>query len=240
MDFSVIAACRGRHQQLRTFIESLYDNARRRTKLETIIMADNDDLTTVNIVHEYQQRYPNIIVNVQPRSPFLNRDYINKAANFAAGKYLWVLGNDIEVVTKHWDVVLYEHMERFLDPFTLPHGIAYCYIDDDIHAENDYGGCCFPVITRQFVKVMGFCMPPELTTWSADHYLWQLFSEAAPHCITKCFGAKLHHWCHHTGRMPRDEINHEVEQNWRNYLTESKYQQYLVRLKEATECRRNA
>lgn len=228
-DFSLIAACRGRHNLLDNFIKSVFSTPKKKHSIELLIVADKDDEKTHEIARKNRLNNNDITLIIkQERTKYLNRDYINHAVNLSLGNYLWALGNDLEIMTKNWDEILRNKIETFL--VDKPDRISYIYIDDDIHKEGDYGGCCFPIVTREAVKTLGFLMPPELATWSADHYLWLLFKDFAPNRIMNCFDVKLNHYCYHNKRLERDDISRQVEANAINEMTHEKYNEYAYKL----------
>jgi hypothetical protein len=216
VDFSVIAACRGRHDLLRKFVHSVFATAARPESVELFIMTDDDDAETGRVVEDIVSANPGwtIVLRSRPRSPYLNRDYINAAAASARGKYLWVLGNDVEIATPGWDRTLKEGVERFL--WDKPDRLAYVFIDDELHKHSESGGCCFPLVTRESVAALGFFMPPEYTTWGADHWLWVIYSGLKKNRIVDIRSVTARHYSHHTGRLPQDDVNKDVERNAHN------------------------
>lgn len=211
INVSLIAACRGRYDLLRKFIESAFETASDPNAIEMKLMIDDDDIDSRNIILSYQSKYKTLDKGSQTRNKFLNKNYINVASLFARGRLQWALGNDVELLTQNWDKLLIEQFDDFLA--TKPDRVAYGYISDDIHKEMSEGGCCFPVITKETVDTLGFLMPPELATWSADHFLWVIFKGLIEDRIIDCRNVRLMHHCFHNGRTNRDDISQEVERN---------------------------
>lgn len=219
VDFSLIAACRGRYEALERFINSVFTLAHNPQRVELWIMADNDDVKTHEVVERLcKDHFPswNIILGKRERTVNLNRDYINVAAEQSSGKYLWVLGNDVEILNVGWDTKLKLNIEEFVYQESPNDRLCYVYIDDDIHKVDEYGGCCFPLITRESFNAAGFFMVPDCTTWAADHYLWMMYKHLSKNRILDLRGgngARLAHHAHHTGKAERDELNREIERN---------------------------
>jgi hypothetical protein len=92
------------------------------------------------------------------------------------------------------------------------------------------GGCCFPVVTKETVETLGFLMPPELATWSADHFLWLIFKGAVENRIIDCRGISILHHCFHNGRTERDELSKEVERNAQCEMTNQKLSEYIAKI----------
>lgn len=233
MFWTVIAACRGRHESLRRFIISVFDNAIQPREVELYIMADNDDPQTVEIARGLRDGMGwNIVIHQQDRKPTLNRDYINLAARLSSGDFLWVLGNDQEIVTKAWDAELRNCIENFWLRENIKDGLAYVYPDDDIHKVGEYGGCCCPVVTRAHVNATGGYFPSMITAWAADHWLWLSYQKLKSNRIVDCRNVKAVHYAHHTGKAPQDEINKEVERSSTicNQPTPEQFQSYVDQL----------
>ncbi len=230
MNFTLVAACRGRYAMLERFIRSAFATASRPEEVELFVMSDDDDSQTRDLTKHLQRANPtwNLRSHSQPRSLNLNRDYINAGVAMGTGRYTWALGNDVEIVTPGWDeIVLREAEAYFADK---PDRIAFIYIDDDLHKPGDQGGCNFPILSRESVDAVGFHMPPEFTTWGADHWLWEMYTRLVEARVLSCRSVRILHHAHHTGRASRDEINCAVERNASGSMPPESLAAYVQRL----------
>jgi hypothetical protein len=233
MNFTLVAACRGRYSSLERFIRSVFLTPRDRSEVELFIMSDEDDPGTHEVVHRLQLEHGswNLRLHKQPRTIFLNRDYINLGVAMGTGRFTWALGNDVEIVTPEWDQIVLQAASTYFSD--KPDGIGFIFIDDDLRKEGDFDGCCFPIMTREAVNAVGFHMPPEIATWGADFWLWQIYKTLGEDRVLRCPDVRIYHHCHHNGRTPRDEINIEVERNYSGWLSPELVECYTRRLREA-------
>jgi glycosyltransferase involved in cell wall biosynthesis len=237
MNISIIIPTRSRQERLAKLIESIFSLAKYPDLVELVLVYDNDDEETRDLLNQFQGIFnrQNLIVLNRDRSHNLNNDYLNFAACHTSGKYIWGLGNDNLIITDNWDEVLLEKAEEFLKE---KHGrVLYGYVSDDIHNTGDIntvGGCCFPLVSREAYEALGWFFPPEITKWGADHWLWMIY-KALPEnrMLDLREHLKVLHFCHHNGSAPRDEVNMEMERgSHQNWLSNDAIAYYANKLKE--------
>ena len=90
-------------------------------------------------------------------------------------KYLWILNDDIEIVTPNFDLILEEEIESYLakksdrifygkcdETFRIKHR---GWLEQKYH-NMDYA--CYPIITRETFEALGFFLPLEIAKSGAD------------------------------------------------------------------------
>lgn len=234
--FSVIINSRGRYQSLIASVDSVFKTAKNIDDVELFIMADSDDTTTHDTVKQIMRDNPNWNINfhIQDRKINLNQHYTNRAASMGVGKYFFILGNDVEIRTQDWDAILEEAIENFL--VDKPDRICYVYIDDDVHKPDEYGGCCYPLVTKEAIDTVGFYLPAECTTWGSDHWLWMIYLEISENRMLQCRNVSvLNHGYKGNGIGNRDNVNFEVENRVSYGNIHITYRNYVNKINEAIQ-----
>lgn len=209
MDFSLVFATRDRINLLRGLLTSLSINTHNKQNVEIIAVYDDDDAATHNAVYSTLKNFSDLNIRFikRIRSNFLNRDYINLAAEQSTGRYIHILNDDIEYLTYHWDKIAMES----LDEYTSNNKIVYGMVDDSMefvraHQNLQYTG--FPIISRESFNVLGYAMHPTFPSWSADIHLYRIYKSVGR--VLDMRQIKLLHLNHHTNMRPKDETSRHV------------------------------
>jgi len=104
-------------------------------------------------------------------SDYLQRDYYNWLSEKASGKYLWGIGDDVRFETKHWDILLQDKIEEYLQD--KPDRIAMISVTE---MGSTAKHPCFPLITREAFIATGMYFHPQLLSWGADRTIYELYS----------------------------------------------------------------
>jgi hypothetical protein len=210
--FSLVMPTRNRIGKLQKCLRSFFANARRPELIEVVLMCDFDDPTARDFDAIVQEPTWNVKVVFQHRSKKMIRDYNNYGSQCSTGRYVWQLNDDFEMITRHWDEVLYTSSEAFLAD--KPDRILYVQVDDSTHTnwgKEQQLGCCCPLISREALDAMNCFMPSEIDMWGADVELWRIFQLLpAPRILNAIPDVKLLHHSHHNESAPLDEASEHV------------------------------
>ena len=118
-----------------------------------------------------------------------HRDVINPMVKRSDADYYWVLNDDNRVLTKDFDVIIEDTIEHFLskkfdrvllgmvDVKFVRNGKWVAHLPADqynlVSLGTDY--CCYPLVTKETVDIIGYFLPPDLPNDGADIVLGQGF-----------------------------------------------------------------
>src|SRR5579859_7547389 len=149
---SLIIPTRNRFSLLQNCIRSFFEKATSQSVVEAIMVCDFDDCTVRNMDEIALTNNWNLKMVFQRQSNMIIRDYNNYGSQCSTGKFIWILNDECEMVTKNWDEILCDKCEEFL--VDKPDRIVYVKIDDSTHTSwrrEDELGCCFPILSREAV-----------------------------------------------------------------------------------------
>jgi hypothetical protein len=206
--FTLILNSRKRVQQLGNLLESIRIKSSNLDNIEILIGVDDDDESTMF----YLKAYSGLIMNnvqmiVSPRPANLHVS-LNKLAAMATGHFIFVLNDDTEMVTNHWDLELSK---------INPNEVWYIATQDN-SADKEQGGkySSFPILTRAAYDALGYFMSEAFVGLGADVHLWRVFDSVGR---TKQSSIELDHVFHRTvfHVQSPDQTAMEMRQNsWRS------------------------
>lgn len=191
INFSLIVPTRNRFELLKNNMPTFFKLAKHPTQVEIILIVDFDD-PSIQDVLSLLTGLPNTYLICQHRTSYLIKDYNNKGSQFSTGKYIWILNDECEMTTNHWDEILTKKIENFLQD--KPDRILYTLINDDTHYSagvHHVSGCCFPVLTKEAVDCLNGIMPPEINAHGADYAIYHIFKAAMHPRTLDCFEVAL-------------------------------------------------
>lgn len=144
---SVLLPSRGRPAALAETVDGLLAHAADPNRVEILVAADPDDTPTQKVTLPRQCR-----IWVAPERygyPRLH-EYVNRLADQAAGKWLWLWNDDARILTDHWDT----HLEQARETVLWPHS-------------NDIPTCnTFPIWPRTWTNRLGHVsLSPHCDSW---------------------------------------------------------------------------
>lgn len=184
-DFSLTTPTRCRPDLLWSFLESIRKTTARPEKVEVSVTYDFDDEYTRQRLRVWRREFRDINLSTYGRERNnedfnLHRDYVNWVVPFTKGRYLFCLNDDVEIRTDGWDETARERLDTYLSD--KPDGIAYGWVADDegkcglLKRERDgHRASCFPILSRQAVETLGFCIFPQVRAWSGDIFIFALY-----------------------------------------------------------------
>jgi hypothetical protein len=215
IDFSLIIPTRGRLSKLEGCLLSFFNKAKRKHNNEAILVVDHDDSSIRNFSDFIIHHELNVKILTVWRSEMMIRDYNNYGAQCSLGKYLWILNDDYEMTTDHWDDILKNKIEEFCHE--NHDRVCYVMVDDSTHSESNWNclsskGCCCPIQTRESVEALNGVMPWQINSWGADIALYHIYRHLPRPRILDCVrDVKVLHYCRHNNTAEIDDISRRIE-----------------------------
>lgn len=175
---SLICPTRGRPQQLRR----MWDSARKTAADDSRI------ILRFGIRHEEQAEYAKVQDGMS--SMYVMHDFPTvhcsnmigeRAMDDQITKLFFMVGDDAVFTTPHWDKALREHYEALENKIHV-----YSLLDS-----RDPNGTPHPIVTREYIKAIGFFMPPIFLHWYADS--WTVDIAKSSNCFTHIKDYMLFH-----------------------------------------------
>lgn len=175
--FSLLVPIKNNTEKLSDFLNSIEKTSIIPQKIEICIAYDDDNNETEKFLIYLRPYTFNIRLFKRPRSPHLRQDYDVMAQN-AYGKYIWALNDDVVFLTPSWDQMLLSCAEKFL----TDKKDRICYIGVFDNADNSperlKGYSCFPVLTREFMTIIGSFLFESTPDSEGDKGVtWSLFKK---------------------------------------------------------------
>lgn len=219
MRFSLMITTRKRAVFLTNLMDSLNNTIANKKEVEIHINHDTDDTETRDLELVFKEKYPELIITFhsKERSPWLIRDFVNWSIdNFATGKYILPLNDDIVFKNNNWDELAWVKLEDYLKD--KPDGVVYGLTEDNEtskkHNSPSNGGAftCFPLISKAANEACGGYSDPEFKSWGADMALYRTYSALNRICDLRN-EINIFHISVHSGRRPKDEVFAEMASN---------------------------
>jgi hypothetical protein len=176
MNFTVFLNTRGRVMQLARCIAALEENTKDPSKVQLIIRADDDDLETITYLKEREFKV-NFVLRTGGRPASLCASF-NEMAKAGVGKYLFVLTDDSEVMTKDWDAIALSRIEEFKTIHKIKDDIIYGRTSDtSIDKGGDKKYASFPIISKQAVNTLGFFMYDSFVGLGGDSSIYRVYEQ---------------------------------------------------------------
>jgi len=237
IDFSLIIPTRDRISKLQGCLLSFFNKAQRKGNNEAIVIVDHDDIGIRSFSDFVLYHQMNVKILTVWRSEMMIRDYNNYGAQCSLGKYIWMLNDDYEMTTDHWDALLKKKIEDFCGS----NGDRVCYVmvDDSTHSPSNWNcldskGCCCPIQTRESVEALNGVMPWQINSWGADIALYHIYRNLPKPRILDCVkDVKVLHYCRHNNTAEVDEISRRIERisQKRGHINGQEMAEYVDRLR---------
>lgn len=208
-------------------LDSVFGNCFNKNNIKVFIGVDKDDRETFNYVQDvtegkyYQMQ---LIVYFRPPCDNFVKNFYEYGAHISPCDFFWCLGEDIEILTKQYDVVfrdairlfrrkledsayndkLSQRMLNTFIPYILVGGEGINGLPD---GTNNF--CNFPILSRNFSH-QGNIFPPLLFSWGVDSYFAKVYEELLKfgvdfHIDLKDL-IKIKHSSPHLGDFPEDGV----------------------------------
>lgn len=199
---SLIIPTRKRPELLGNLCLSIHETTYNHSNIEAFVIHDNDE--TVNLSYPWL----NIISRSQGNS--LSVDYQNWIFPRTKGEYIFVLNDDTQFQTYHWDKIAMDKITSWLKP----DGFVYGWISDNHDSRHRFGKqpnpySCFPILSRKSIDALGYVMTPFYGGWSADVYLYKVYNSVDR--VLDLSEIIVQHYSHWLGTKNRDEASYSME-----------------------------
>ena len=171
--FSAFLNSRGRPALLENALDSLYATCSDAESLETLVRCDSDDLETIEFLKTAD--YPNLRYFVGPRPSNLIESY-NELVSKAVGEYLFVLNDDVQILTENFDLIALEKIDDFKRKYKIWDNVLMCSTSDtsiDKTAGQKYSS--FVIISKEAVMALGYFMNEKYVTLGADAHISRIY-----------------------------------------------------------------
>ena len=187
---------RERTELLNRLLNSIVANVHDSKNIEVFIGTDQDDRTTRDFLIRYAEDNPSLPLIVFTgdkqsaicdgcKKPMLNRhlDLLFPMTEKCTGDYLWILNDDITVMTSDFDKILLEQLEEKAN--LHEDRIVYGKVDEifstgrtlrcgSLKEAEKYA--CYPIISKELYNVLGWFLPIENVSDEADIALARIMS----------------------------------------------------------------
>lgn len=168
---SMFLNSRGRVKRLQELFNSIVKTTRDYTNIEVLIRIDEDDVETVNFsrinIYPFEIRYI-----VGPRPDNLITSY-NELASQCKGDYLFVLNDDVDILTQNWDDEVRKVPSNEIWLLST-HDTSIDKTNTVNKDDNNYGS--FLIHTKASYEALGYFMDDRVKTLGGDSMLWRLYS----------------------------------------------------------------
>lgn len=180
MIFSLLVPTRARRDLRLNLLLSLRRTTKNPKNIEIIFAIDDDDSISKDHINGLIPDFTEFKIHhhARPRSEFINGDYYDWLVQFATGKYLWAVGDDVEFLINDWDEIIAKKIENCL--FGKPDRILCLGVKDNTPKPKVTlpKFPCFPLVTREAYNFFGFVVHPQVPTWGADYLIYLLYNSA--------------------------------------------------------------
>lgn len=232
--FSLLVPTRYRTVRLLNLLDSIETTTHNPLSVEVLIAYDDDDAETDKFLSSLKTFRYNVRIYKRTRSSHLCRDYYNIMAEQANGKYIWALNDDVILITQSWDQILSAKIEGFLAD--KKDRICYIGIHDntdpntDVSPEGKNGYTCFPMVTREYVKIVGRFLFESTPAWGGDGAIWELFKKVPSRILNARQDIYVNHICIHNHYM-QNKIDRRNLQDITSRELENKFVQNPIDIK---------
>jgi len=159
--FSILTPSRNRPHRLKTFVDSVLDNAKYIDNIELLIYVDNDD----SAIEQYKQMqgYRNIFI-IFDKPISISKSW-NTMAEQCKGDIMIMGNDDLEYRTMHWDILLLTELQKY------PDQIYVAWMEDGINADKH---CAFPIISRKWYQTLGYFTPGVFNFGYNDTWIYDI------------------------------------------------------------------
>lgn len=219
MTCSIILPTRGRPQGVMALIDSINYTTSDLSKIEMIIKIDDDDLSYVESLDAINQmaNFKLTIIGGHRLHGYCSLNvFVNQMTQMAEGRWLWMLNDDVRVVTHGWDDILRAiPVTRKTRMGVLRCSYPYPRPRTDYNPNN-----IFPVVSRELTQLIG-------------HYSLTMYNDLYIDTLGEQAGTILMHgYDPKTGKFPPDAkailVMHRMVHDLVRKESEAQYQWKLT------------
>lgn len=130
---SILLPSRGRINETRQSLESLYNLCEDIRNFEICVRIDDDDLESKNLFDEFSSNYNNVVVKVGPRLGYHSLNVLYDETLELSDRdadYIYVWGNDNIMLSQNWDSMIKECTKEnpvVVWPYKKQNELYYCF-----------------------------------------------------------------------------------------------------------------
>lgn len=158
---SLLIPTRNRPDYLTQLCESIQRTVDDISRIEVLIGTDSD------CKHVIDKEFPFVTIYYRERVNNV-QSYFNWLGKMANGNLLWVLNDDIKILTLGWDEILTNKMHVDRPCYGLTHPVRF----EGITFSE------FPVISKIGANRLGYVMPEAYCGWAADNCIGRIYNNA--------------------------------------------------------------
>jgi len=165
-DYSIalLVPSRKRAANVKRLVDSINSTIELKEHVTVYFYIDDDDFDTLRMVKSLQKRGAcNIKYLVGPR--IIMSEMVNKLYPMTTEFILFFGADDIVFRTEGWDTILIEAVKKVSD------GVGLFYGNDLVTTQHAPDFATHPILTRQWVDVVGYLSPPYFSCDYADTWL---------------------------------------------------------------------
>lgn len=176
---SLILPFKERFHLLDNMIASVKATCKNKSDIEMILGIDNNDSQCLALKDKYEELHKDISLKFllcEPSEHFC-RSYFNPCARAAQGRYVIVINDDSQFMTKHWDEIVYRRMSQACD-----------HDGDDIHLGMIKDGIprvgedpllphftCWVCVSKEAINALGYVYNEKFYMWGVDHFVGDVY-----------------------------------------------------------------
>tara|TARA_R110000824_G_C15109362_1_gene667006 strand:+ start:158 stop:1108 length:951 start_codon:yes stop_codon:yes gene_type:complete len=160
------------------FLKSVIINTNNINNIELVFVVDEDDKKTIDFLSNNQALKELTFLQIlkRKRSNNITEDYYNYGAKKSYGFFVMPGADDIQIDTPNYDLILIKTREGMIKTEGV-HKKHYLLIKTFGKGNAGAGFCCFPILTRASIDLLGyFLAPPAITGWGADWFIDKIYS----------------------------------------------------------------
>lgn len=173
MSIAILCPTYGRPKQFKRMVDSVKHTAHNRTNIRIYAAFTHDDITRPEYdctgIKEYC--WPDYPTGYK----------WNKLALNANHDLYMLAADDMVFTTPHWDEALLSHYRALKNKIHVYH----------LRDSRDPSGTPHPIVTKEYIKAMGYFVPPVFLHWYADS--WTVDMAKSNKCFTHLADYELQH-----------------------------------------------
>jgi len=152
---SILIPTRNRINKLKLSLDTLFKTCYDKSNFEVLCGVDTDDLETIDFLNEYSQTHPNVKYYLFEKGGYKN---IFKIQNYlitqSSGYFIFSYSDDIQIESLNWDLVIKEHVGKFLILNPLIKSLTHYVRNIDSNLPG-YVWFIFPVFPKKLAEILG-------------------------------------------------------------------------------------
>jgi hypothetical protein len=215
---------RNNHEGLRKAFSAFEEYTSDLTKLEVILVMDDDDPGVEDVRKIAELAAFTVKVFVVQKSEWVSQAYINYGCKQATGDVIMLFNDDCYMVTPEWDLLIEKRAGERKVWFMSLYDSTY----DDDPDERAGGFAKFPCVSRKAYEAVGFMLYPQIRSWGADNVCDKMYRLAR--CYLMCHEVRIQH-----DHVPTDRFNEGFEKDKQAGIFPIIMDHEVHRLKKAKE-----